>query len=417
MKTFNNAADFRKSLEMRLLKQAQAEGIDVQRIRKQVAFARILARLFRQAHSPWILKGGHGMELRLKIARATKDIDLFVKTHTLNADQQMILERLQEDCNIDLSDFFEFRISFPEISLEGPPYGGFRFPVECRIAGRTFEEFHLDVGIGDICFEPFERLKGKDWLAFCGIPAPICLVISVEQQFAEKIHAYTLPREQGYNSRVKDLVDMALLIQFYKMDYKRVATALEQTFDRRYTHVLPHTLNSPPQEWNDTFEVLAKQCNLEGNIEIVFSVVYNFYESVMKNKAESISNNQEIEFSSTIAAMNQNKLKGTSLYDTLKKMIEKGGNVNQMTPNGHHFLQLLIKANLEPRQKLELVKLSVERGANINSPDTSTLSPFATAVSIGNKEIADFLHSKGASKKVPLNLGSQYYNLYLQFPV
>ena len=90
--------------------------------------------------------------------------------------------------------------------------------------------------------------------------------------------------------------------------------------------------------------------------------------------------------------------------------------MNQKTPNGHHFIQLLIKANLEPRQKLELVKLSVDRGANIDSSDTSTLSPFATVVSIGDRKIADFLRSKGASPKVPLNLGTQYYNLYLQFP-
>jgi len=58
MKTFENAVDFRKSLEMRLFNRAQSIGIDVQRIRKQVAFDRLLARLFRQDHSPWILKGG-----------------------------------------------------------------------------------------------------------------------------------------------------------------------------------------------------------------------------------------------------------------------------------------------------------------------------------------------------------------------
>jgi hypothetical protein len=146
---------------------------------------------------------------------------------------------------------------------------------------KTFEKFHLDVGIGDICFEPFERIKGKDWLDFCGIPAPVCLVISVEQQFAEKIHAYTLPREQAYNSRVKDLVDMALLIQSYEMDYERVVSALKQTFVRRGTHELPDTLNNPPQEWKGTFEVLAKQCNLEGDIGTIFSRVYDFYESAL----------------------------------------------------------------------------------------------------------------------------------------
>ena len=36
-------------------------------------------------------------------------------------------------------------------------------------------------------------------------------MIAREQQFAEKVHAYSLPRNQP-NSRVKDLADMALLI-------------------------------------------------------------------------------------------------------------------------------------------------------------------------------------------------------------
>jgi hypothetical protein len=195
----------------------------------------------------------------------------------------MILECLQENCSADLSDFFEYRISYSETSLIGPPYGGFRFPVETRIAARTFEKFHIDVGVGDICFEPFERIKGKDWLDFCGIPAPVCLVISVEQQFAEKIHAYTLPRDQGYNSRVKDLVDMSLLIQSYEMDYQRVFNALKQTFARRGTHELSDKLNNPPQEWKGAFEVLAKQCNLEGDIRAIFAMVCDFYENALKN--------------------------------------------------------------------------------------------------------------------------------------
>lgn len=58
-------------------------------------------------------------------------------------------------------------------------------------------------------------------------------------------------------------------------------------------------------------------------------------------------------------------------------VIEKGGNISQKTSNGHHFLRLLIKANLEPRQKLELVKLSVGRGASIAERKQSSGSLFA----------------------------------------
>ncbi len=164
LKKFNTPSDFRKSLEVKLLGTAQSSGQDLQRLRKQVAFERFLARLFSDPNSPWILKGGHAMELRLTTARATQDIDLFVKPHTLFADEQLILERLQQDCSTDLSDFFEYRVSSPKHALAGPPYGGFRFPVESRVASRLFERFQLDIGIGNICFEPFEHLKGKGFL-------------------------------------------------------------------------------------------------------------------------------------------------------------------------------------------------------------------------------------------------------------
>jgi hypothetical protein len=168
-KKFSNSQDFRKSLEMRLLKTAQASSQDLHRLRKQVAFERFLARLFDDHASPWVLKGGHAMELRLQVARATQDIDLFVRPHTLLANQHLLLDHLQQDSSLDLVDFFEYRVGASQLELAGPPYGGFRFPVEARIAARIFEKFHIDIGIGDICIEPLEQLQGKGCLEFCGV--------------------------------------------------------------------------------------------------------------------------------------------------------------------------------------------------------------------------------------------------------
>jgi hypothetical protein len=77
--------------------------------------------------------------------------------------------------------------------------------------GRIFAKFHLDAGIGDIVIHPVEIIEMRDWLAFAGIQGSQVQLIAREQQFAEKIHAYTLPRSTP-NSRVKDLIDMALLM-------------------------------------------------------------------------------------------------------------------------------------------------------------------------------------------------------------
>jgi len=42
------------------------------------AFDRLLCRLFAKPNAPWLLKGGYALELRLKTARTTRDMDLAV---------------------------------------------------------------------------------------------------------------------------------------------------------------------------------------------------------------------------------------------------------------------------------------------------------------------------------------------------
>jgi hypothetical protein len=73
---FKTATDFRRSLEDRLHTIALATGVDLQRLRRKVAFERFLARIFACETKNFFLKGGYAMELRLSAARATKDIDL-----------------------------------------------------------------------------------------------------------------------------------------------------------------------------------------------------------------------------------------------------------------------------------------------------------------------------------------------------
>ena len=73
---YASAAAFRVALEERLKRLAQEESLDLQRVRRQAAFDRLLCRLFANPNAPWLLKGGYAMELRLKTARTTRDIDL-----------------------------------------------------------------------------------------------------------------------------------------------------------------------------------------------------------------------------------------------------------------------------------------------------------------------------------------------------
>jgi hypothetical protein len=201
-KQYKTAGGLRAALETRLQARAQEEKTDLQRLRRQVAFDRFLARLFPKGPKgtyPWMLKGGYVMELRIRTARTTKDIDLTLYDGTRLAKdprerRQQVRVMLQEAASTQLPDYFEFLIGEPREEMDGAPEGGSRYPVEARMDGRVFARFHVDIGIGDKVMEPLDEVKGRDWLGFGGIAPPVLPVISREQQFAEKLHAYSLPR-------------------------------------------------------------------------------------------------------------------------------------------------------------------------------------------------------------------------------
>jgi hypothetical protein len=132
-------------------------------------------------------------------------------------------------------------------------------------AGRVFTKFHLDVGIGDAIVRPTEIVRGRDWLEFAGIPSVACIAISREQQFAEKLHAYTRPRERP-NSRVKDLVDMALLVKMGMLESPKLKEAIQMTFEQRGTHAIPIVFPDPPESWQQPYAQLAVECGLEWTI-------------------------------------------------------------------------------------------------------------------------------------------------------
>jgi hypothetical protein len=285
---YATAGGFRRALEERLKRASLTDQIDPNRLRRQVSFDRLLARLFREEPAPWVLKGGYALELRFKAARSTVDIDLTVQrveTTAAGGDtNQVIRAMLQSAAGISLGDWFEFTVGPASMDLTAAPYGGARYPVEARMDERTFARFHLDAGVGDVVMRPLETIVCRDWLGFAGIESSRVLMIAREQQLAEKIHAYTLPRNAA-NSRVKDLVDMALLIGSGDLDKRRILEALRLTFERRGTHDLA-SLVPPPADWQIPFHALAEECGLPTDVAAVFATVQEFVERVLAQRTE-----------------------------------------------------------------------------------------------------------------------------------
>jgi hypothetical protein len=171
------------------------------------------------------------------------------------------------------------------MDLDAAPYGGARYPVEATMDGRVFARFHLDAGIGDAVLQPVEVVECRDWLGFAGIGAPLVPTISREQQWAEKLHAYTLPRKNA-NSRVKDLVDLALLIGSGELEPKRVVETLRLTFERRQTHALPLELVPPPPDWQGRYRALAEESALPTDVAAAFAGVQEYFKEVLTRRTE-----------------------------------------------------------------------------------------------------------------------------------
>jgi hypothetical protein len=184
----------------------------------------------------------------------------------LTGSPKTVLADLQEAGRQVLGDFMAFEVSRdteqPKIQNDGMKYEGLRFRAECRLAGKLYgQAFGVDVAFGDPVLGEPETVTTDDVLAFAGIAPPIVRLYPVETHIAEKLHAYTMPRERP-NTPVKDLPDIALLATTRPLEATRVRLALERTFEYRATHPLPLILPDPPGLWSIPYRETARENEL-----------------------------------------------------------------------------------------------------------------------------------------------------------
>ncbi len=260
VRTYTTPAAFKTALEQRL-RQTSDGGADLNRRRQLLVFDRFLARVSQAMGDAVILKGGLVLELRLHRARTTKDIDL-----RMSGSSDDILEGLQQAGQLELADYMTFLVqpdtNLPELTGDGIIYEGYRFKAECRLAGKVYgQAFGVDVAFGDPLVGEPGIIEAEDKLAFAGIKPPTLRLYPLVSHIAEKLHAYTMPRERP-NSRVKDLPDIALLATAGTIDPDALREALKQTFEKRATHTLPETLPSPAASWEQHYAAMAQRDQL-----------------------------------------------------------------------------------------------------------------------------------------------------------
>jgi len=260
IRTYSSPEAFKQALEQRL-RTAAKSGAEFARKRQLLVFDRFLARVVAVLGDAATLKGGLVLELRIERARTKKDVDL-----RMIGSPDNILARLQEAGRRDLGDFLTFEVGpdedHPEIQNDGMQYDGLRFRAACKLAGKVYgQPFGVDVAFGDPIFGEPEIVVAEDVLAFAGIAPPTLRLYPIATHLAEKLHAYTMPRDR-VSSRINDLPDIALLAGSAPLDAIALRAALEQTFHHRGTHALPSVLPEPPVEWAAGYASMAARDGL-----------------------------------------------------------------------------------------------------------------------------------------------------------
>jgi predicted nucleotidyltransferase component of viral defense system len=261
---------------------SQETGRSSVRLRKEVAFDRLLARLVATAPDRWLLKGALALDYRFgSHARTTRDIDLATAGDEVSATADLLAGQA-----VDLGDFFSFaieRISALDRLRDG---AAVRYHVTAELAGRTFDEFVLDVGFDPPTDVELARLRGPDLLAFADLAPVEVAAVPLEFQIAEKVHAYT----RGYgdsahaSTRVKDLVDLALIATEGAPNAALLRAALDRTFAGRASQRVPPTLPDPPPDWRVPYGRMAREIGLDPDLEAGHALAARLLDPVLSQE-------------------------------------------------------------------------------------------------------------------------------------
>lgn len=273
---------FRAALEARLRQDSNGEQ-DLARRRRAAAFDRVLSRLAAVEGGRWVLKGGAALEFRMPDrARATRDIDLADMHAPSIADAaDHIIEALIEN---PFDDHFSFQVTRQKQLSDDKDRGPVvRLSVDALVGGRIFEQFVVDVIIGPFSLPPPDVLLLGDVVSFAGVPKVKILVIDLRTHWAEKLSAYCRRYGDRQNTRVKDLVDLALLIEQGLEPDIELRSAVERTFESRGQDIPGPMVPSMAVEWAEQFQKLAAGLGLRVLTSVeAHELVEKFWQQVLE---------------------------------------------------------------------------------------------------------------------------------------
>ncbi|MEV6562216.1 nucleotidyl transferase AbiEii/AbiGii toxin family protein [Nocardia sp. NPDC051756] len=244
-----SASAFRMSLNAKVKQVVRATGRPPAQIHREFYLLRFLGRVFSDADSPWVLKGGSGLLVRITdSARYSRDIDIL----RIDVDADQAVTELQQLCATpsDL-DPLTFQVrrgkNDPATSLSA------QLVTTVYYGATELHHFPIDLSIRSTLASVVDRVEPVTVLDlddFADLPPFRCL--SLADQIADKIAA--MYEVHGSNAapstRWHDLVDLLLIIDRFPIDAAKTLRALRIQQQRRDHLTLPRAVIRPGSGWD-----------------------------------------------------------------------------------------------------------------------------------------------------------------------
>ena len=231
------AHDLAASVRARLLNIAKAEQTDFNSVLVRYALERFLYRLGQSAHADhFVVKGAMLFNLWYAMPhRPTRDVDLLGFG---SSDLGAIAQAFREIVTVTAEDGIVFDAASVRVEeiRKNAGYAGARVIVSAELA-RARCKTQIDVGFGDaVTPGPVDAVYP---VLLADFAAPRLRTYPVYTVVAEKLHAMVLLGMT--NSRLKDYLDLSVLLEREVLDPATLAAAIAATFTRRGT-ALPTAL-------------------------------------------------------------------------------------------------------------------------------------------------------------------------------
>jgi Nucleotidyl transferase AbiEii toxin, Type IV TA system len=255
---YTSAAAFRTALKVKFIEITKHDPrFSVAELQRQFAYDRILSRCFSADDADrWILKGAGALLARLPVARHSKDIDLYYAERAAAPDAAVAA--LARAADRDVGGHFRFELT-KTTPLQETSKG--RRVHLCAYLGSLYATFHVDVVVDTSLSGEPDTVPPLTPLRVDGLLRPSYRVFPLPDHCADKLCAIIETHEQAgairRSTRVKDLVDLALIARTQHVDGQALRIAILSGIGHRRLP-LPTAFSVPDlPSWSTGF---AKTC-------------------------------------------------------------------------------------------------------------------------------------------------------------